>query len=91
MSLKPAEVSTPMTENKPVDFMTITADQCAQGMLNNLGHEKTTNGNWNHQLQRWYYMANPEWFFNFVWSNYFAPQFIEERKQSRLKREKKSN
>ena len=29
ISLRPSEVSTPMTSNKDIDFMTITAKQCA--------------------------------------------------------------
>lgn len=38
VSLRPSEVSTPMTFNKKTDIMTITAEECAEGFLDNLGH-----------------------------------------------------
>ncbi len=38
VSLRPSEVSTPMTLNKQTDILTITADQCAEGFLYRLGY-----------------------------------------------------
>lgn len=33
MSVRPSEVSTPMTCNKPLDIFTISAEDCAKGIL----------------------------------------------------------
>lgn len=40
ISLRPSEVSTTMTYNKPIDILTITPKDCAEGLLNDLGHER---------------------------------------------------
>lgn len=36
--LRPSEVCTPMTCNKPLDIFTITAKKCASSTLDDLGH-----------------------------------------------------
>jgi hypothetical protein len=38
ISLRPSEVSTPMTFNKQVDLMTILPEDCARGLMNDLGY-----------------------------------------------------
>ena len=55
IALRPSEVSTPMTYNKETDIFTITAEQCAEGFLDNLGYENATYGHWRHKMQGWFY------------------------------------
>ena len=59
ISLRPSEVSTPMTYHKKVDLMTILPKDCARGLLNDLGHERETNGHWSHSLQSALYHSIP--------------------------------
>lgn len=75
-----------MTSMKQTDILTITADQCAEGFMGELGYEKTTNGYWTHQLQGWLYSLLPENVFNYIWLNYIGPEFIDERKRAHLKK-----
>jgi short-subunit dehydrogenase len=84
MSLNPSEVCTPMTFHKK-DVFTISPQQCAEGMLDHLGHERQTNGHWSHQLQGALYRAIPERLFNAVWMGVIAPEFMEERRKAQLK------
>ena len=53
--------------------MTITAEECAEGFLDNLGHESVTYGHWRHKLQGWFYTNVPEKLFNFIFLNYVGP------------------
>lgn len=53
MTLRPSEVSTPMTSNKPLDIFTISPETCVEGTLRDLGWEKETNGAINHKIQSW--------------------------------------
>lgn len=85
ISLNPSEVSTPMTYNKPKDIFTIMPEDCAEGLLNDLGFEKQTNGYWSHKLQSWLYSALPECVFNFIWMRYVAPDFMREREKAQKK------
>ena len=59
LSVRPSEVSTPMTFNKQTDIMTILPKDCARGLLRDLGHEKVTNGHWSHSLQGKLYHSLP--------------------------------
>lgn len=72
-----------MTNHKRIDLMTITAQDCAEGLLNQLGHESVTNGYWSHRLQGALYQLVPECVFNHIWCNYVAPEFMEDRKVAR--------
>ncbi len=58
LSLNPSEVCTPMTFHKK-DIFTISPKQCAEGMLDQLGYERQTNGHWSHQIQGGLYHAVP--------------------------------
>lgn len=91
VSLRPSEVSTPMTLNKQTDILTITADQCADGFLHHLGYEKITNGFWTHQFQGWLYSLLPEEAFNYFWLNHIGPDFMEERKKANEKKKKEKH
>lgn len=61
------------------DIFTISAQQCAAGMMNVLGREPYSEGHWNHQLQSILYNSVPEGFFNYVFMNHVAPEFIRKR------------
>lgn len=80
ISLRPSEVSTPMTCFKK-DIFTITPERCAEGLLKDLTYQRTSNGPICHQLQANFYNAVPEWLFNFVFRNFIGPDFIQERRQ----------
>jgi 17beta-estradiol 17-dehydrogenase / very-long-chain 3-oxoacyl-CoA reductase len=84
--LNPSEVSTPMTYNKKLDLLTIAPKQCAEALLNDLGHDRMTNGHWTHKIQSSIYHFLPEPIFNFVWLNYIGPDFIKERNNAIQKR-----
>ena len=75
-----------MTYNKPADIMTILPEDCARGLLNDLGHEKVTNGHWSHSLQGALYHSVPECVFNYVFRKYVGPEFIRERERAMKKR-----
>ena len=80
LSLRPSEVSTPMTFNKDVDIFTITAEQCAEGLVDQIGQRETaTYGHWRHQLQGWLYESVPEGFFNYIFKNFVAPADMKHR------------
>ena len=53
MTLRPSEVSTPMTMHKPTDILTITPEQCVEAALGDLGWDKSTSGHYNHKFQNW--------------------------------------
>lgn len=76
ISLRPSEVSTPMTSNKKTDLLTIMPKDCAEGLLNDLGYETYTNGYWSHQLQGAFYQLVPESVFNYIWYNFIGPDFM---------------
>ena len=80
MTVKPFEVSTDMTGNKGADLRTITAEQCANAVLEDFtrGVHRTA-GHWNHKLQSWMVETLPEWFFDLVWENHMAEQFYKDR------------
>ncbi|CAI2375956.1 unnamed protein product [Moneuplotes crassus] len=50
MSLRPSYVSTPLVGNRKVSGFTISAQDCARGSLDKLGHDAWTNGHWKHAL-----------------------------------------
>lgn len=75
-----------MTFHKQTDIMTILPEDCARGLLNDLGYERTTNGHWSHSLQSSLYHLVPEWVFNNVFLHILGPQFMQERETARLKR-----
>ena len=80
MTVRPYEVSTEMTRNKGADSMTITAEQCAEGVLDELARGKeVTAGHWNHRLQDAFNLAMPDWVFDYVWNNFLIKRFYEER------------
>jgi 17beta-estradiol 17-dehydrogenase / very-long-chain 3-oxoacyl-CoA reductase len=81
ISLRPSEVSTPMTCHKK-DFLTISPDECAEGLLKDLSYEKTSNGPISHKLQSGFYQIVPERLFNYIFKNFVGPDFIQERKHA---------
>lgn len=83
ISLRPSEVSTPMTYNKQTDIMTIKPEDCARGLLNDLGHDKVTNGHWSHCLQGKLYHLVPECLFNYVFLKHLGPEFMRDRERAR--------
>jgi 17beta-estradiol 17-dehydrogenase / very-long-chain 3-oxoacyl-CoA reductase len=85
VALRPSEVSTPMTCNKEIDVFTITTEQCANGLLDNLGHEKQTYGHWRHKLQGWLYENVPESLFNYIFLHYVGPDFMKQRSEAQKK------
>lgn len=75
-----------MTFNKNVDIFTITSEQCAKGLLDQMGQaEATTYGHWRHQLQGWLTESVPEGFFIFIFKNFVAPADIKWRQETRKK------
>lgn len=66
ISLKPSEVSTNMTFNRPPDLLTITPQDCASGLLRQLGYGEDTNGDWRHELQGALYRLVPLSLYNWV-------------------------
>lgn len=80
MSVRPSEVSTAMTSNKPTDILTITAEQCVEGALNDLGWDRTTNGHWSHKAQSVLMGCLPERVFDFIFQKFIMPSFVNERK-----------
>lgn len=62
-----------MTFNKKVDLMTILPKDCARGLINDLGHDRVTNGHWSHSLQAALYHSIPESVYNYVFLNYLGP------------------
>lgn len=80
ISIKPSEVSTPMTCNKELDIFTIMPNQCAEGVLDQLGYERASYGHWRHQLQGWLYEAVPERVFNYIFQKIFVDEEYRRRK-----------
>ena len=74
-----------MTYNKQTDIMTIKPEDCARGLLNDVGYEKVTNGHWSHSMQGWLYHAVPECLFNHVFLKYLGPDFMRERERAKKK------
>ena len=81
LSIRPSEVSTGMTHNKPTDIFTITAPQCTSAILRELGKGSLeSNGHWNHCIQEWLYVkAVPSCIYDFVWNNFIIPDFRKQR------------
>ena len=75
-----------MTFNKQTDIFTITAEQCAEGFLDNLGHEALTYGHWRHKVQGWVYDHVPENFFNFIFLKFIGPDFMKQREEAMKKK-----
>ena len=67
--------------------MTILPKDCAKGLLNDLGHERETNGHWSHSLQSVLYKSIPEGLNNYVFLNYMGPDFIKERELAKKRKE----
>lgn len=59
-------MSTPMTFNREPGIMTITAEMCARGTLNDMGTTMETDGHISHKIQNWFFEAAPRWIFNIV-------------------------
>lgn len=77
LSIRPSEVSTGMTHNKPTDIFTITASQCTGSILRELGKGSLeSNGHWNHCIQEWLYVkVVPSCVYDFIWNNFIIPDF----------------
>lgn len=80
ISIRPGEVSTPMTFNKPLDLFTISAEKCAEGILDQMGQDTKSEGHWQHQLQGWLQSIAPEKLFNFVYVTFILPGELKRRK-----------
>ena len=72
IALNPSEVSTAMIYHRK-DIFTVTPEQCAEGLMNDLGHDRQTNGHIAHKLQAALYHSVPEGLFNRIWMGYVAP------------------
>jgi hypothetical protein len=70
-----------MTCFKNLDIFTITAKQCAEGTINDLGQDLSTNGHISHKIQSFIYQIIPNWFFYLLWWNHFGPEMIEHRRK----------
>lgn len=81
ISIRPSEVSTPMTCNKPLDIFTISAEDCARGILKEVGQATTSYGHWRHQLQGWLYDCVPDSLINLVFTKAVLPDDLKRRKQ----------
>jgi 17beta-estradiol 17-dehydrogenase / very-long-chain 3-oxoacyl-CoA reductase len=66
LSVRPLEVSTPMTPKYADGVMVISAKQCAQGIFNDLGYESTTEGHWIHKIQAALILLFPQFITNKV-------------------------
>jgi 17beta-estradiol 17-dehydrogenase / very-long-chain 3-oxoacyl-CoA reductase len=84
LSIRPSEVSTGMTFNKPLDIFTITAPQCTASILKELGRGSLeSNGHWNHCIQEWLYTkVVPPKIYDFVWNNFIIHDFRKQRNMS---------
>ncbi|CAD8115886.1 unnamed protein product [Paramecium sonneborni] len=76
-SLSPGEVSTNMTQNRPPSFLTISASDCANGLIKRMG--SNTSGHWNHEIQAAFQKIVPACFYNFVLIKILAPKWLKER------------
>lgn len=83
ISIRPSEVSTPMTNNKELDIFTIKAEDCAEGIVNDLGSGPMSYGHWRHKLQGWLYEDVPEKLFMFIFHKYFIPAELVIRKKGK--------
>jgi|JI9StandDraft_2_1071091.scaffolds.fasta_scaffold122214_1 hypothetical protein len=72
-----------MTYHKK-DVLTISPSQCAEGLLNDLGHEQVTNGHISHKIQGFIYHLVPEFVFNRIWMKWIAPEYMEERRKAEI-------
>lgn len=80
MSIRPSEVSTAMTHNKPTDVFTISAEQCTGAIISELSKGKLeSNGHWNHKLQEMLYLGVPESWYDWIWNNFVVGDFCEQR------------
>ncbi|CAD8083438.1 unnamed protein product [Paramecium primaurelia] len=79
-SLSPGEVSTNMTQNRPPSFLTISASDCANGLLKRMG--SNTSGHWNHEIQAEFQKIVPSCFYNFVLIKILAPKWLKERSKN---------
>ena len=68
--------------------MTILPKHCAEGLLNDLGHDRVTNGHISHKIQSSLYNSIPESVYNYFFLNFIGPEFIKER-QNAIKNSKK--
>jgi 17beta-estradiol 17-dehydrogenase / very-long-chain 3-oxoacyl-CoA reductase len=50
LCVKPGKVDTPLAKIKADGFIALTSDQCATGILNDLGYESETFGHWIHKI-----------------------------------------
>ena len=78
ISLCPSEVSTPMTQNKPLDIWTISATQCVDAALNDLKRGFVrTEGHWRHKMQS--ILVGTPYVFDFLWENFILNDMRKER------------
>ena len=79
-SVKPSEVSTPMTHHKS-DIFTVSAKSCVNGIIKDFSRGKlSTNGHWNHKLQEYIYrFILPRCLFNLIWNNFVLHDVRKER------------
>ncbi|CAD8202953.1 unnamed protein product [Paramecium octaurelia] len=78
-SLSPGEVSTNLTQNRQPSFLTISAFDCANGLIKRMG--QNTSGHWNHEIQAAFQKLVPSCFYNFVLVKILAPKWLKERSQ----------
>jgi len=71
LSVKPLEVSTPLTGTQPDGLFIITPEQCAASSLNDFGYESETYSFWGHKLQAYIVNLLPRfavyWFMKNYW------------------------
>jgi len=80
ISLRPSEVSTQMTFRRPTDFFTISADECVEGCLKDVGNERVTFGSWRHNLQAILYKVIPYSVYIWGYKTLYAPEMFKERR-----------
>ena len=79
LSLRPSDVSTQMTFYRKTDFFTITAEECVEGCLRDVGHETVTYGSWKHKLQGYLYSLVSYDIFIWFYKKLYAPGIFAER------------
>lgn len=75
LCVQPLFVGTPLTRMRPDGYKVISAEQCANGILNDLGYEKLTNGHWVHKIQAFLFRILPEFAKDYLMNNVYMNLF----------------
>jgi 17beta-estradiol 17-dehydrogenase / very-long-chain 3-oxoacyl-CoA reductase len=78
LSVKPLEVETVLSTTKADGIFVVTPKQCADSILNDLGHESETYSHWTHKIQAWVLLTLvPRSLFYFVVKRFWFKWFIK--------------